>query len=291
VSFFRNVGDFFKEVADLGKELGDISKQGTDELREISTDGFKEMVIKGNNNYKTSYEKMDEARSILHGAKADIEYELEQTKLKSDEVQKRFEENQLLKQKLIESCDNQLTVLVSDFSTLKKKFRMQLSQIHDTRAGFTSLQSQFTSQFVASLGLSFSFITMIEQRNRVEKANQTLADAKSLAVKAEAEVERLKTYQLKFKSILDYLNNENRVLKSLNRSLKQKMEQLRLLLSEGVTDVETARKSEKMFQIINALAEMIRNTGLLDEQLEIKQENKALLNKLNSHIKSWKEGK
>lgn len=49
---------FFRDMFELGKELGEIVRDGSRELREISTDGFKEMVIKGNSDYKTSYENL-----------------------------------------------------------------------------------------------------------------------------------------------------------------------------------------------------------------------------------------
>ena len=48
---------FFRDAFNTFNELGTIFKEGKEELTEIMTDGFKEMVIKGNSDYKTSFEK------------------------------------------------------------------------------------------------------------------------------------------------------------------------------------------------------------------------------------------
>ena len=67
--------DDLKEINDDLKEIG-----------EIATDGFKEMVIKGNDDYKTSYEKMEEAELIVEKAKAEYKKSKAELRLKCNSV-------------------------------------------------------------------------------------------------------------------------------------------------------------------------------------------------------------
>lgn len=54
----------------LVTDLQEVMEEGAEEFKEIMTDGFYEMVIKGNKNYKTSFEIRDEADKKIAQAEA-----------------------------------------------------------------------------------------------------------------------------------------------------------------------------------------------------------------------------
>ncbi|MFT5875280.1 MAG: hypothetical protein ACI8WT_004263 [Clostridium sp.] len=61
MGFFGTVFGVAKAFGDLGKDLGNLAKESSQELGEIMTEGFTEMVIKDNKNYKTSFEVEENA--------------------------------------------------------------------------------------------------------------------------------------------------------------------------------------------------------------------------------------
>jgi hypothetical protein len=63
--FFSNLADFGEMIGDSLKELGNIASDTVEEGKELFGEGFVEMVIKDNNNYKTSFEIKDEADRIV----------------------------------------------------------------------------------------------------------------------------------------------------------------------------------------------------------------------------------
>ena len=66
------------DFVDLGREGVEIVDQFFKEGAEILTDGVVEMVVKDNNDYKTSYELVDEAKATI--AKATARYEKQRNK-------------------------------------------------------------------------------------------------------------------------------------------------------------------------------------------------------------------
>lgn len=68
MGFFGAVFGVAKAFGELGKDLGNLAKESTQELGEIMTDGFVEMVIKDNNDYKTSFEVEEEASKKINSA-------------------------------------------------------------------------------------------------------------------------------------------------------------------------------------------------------------------------------
>ena len=65
-----------EEFPSFQQDMRDIKN----DFQEITTDGVKEIVIKGNDNYKTSSELRDEANSIIHNASQKLNDTLEKTK-------------------------------------------------------------------------------------------------------------------------------------------------------------------------------------------------------------------
>lgn len=68
MGFFDTVFGVAEAFGELGKDLANLAKDSSQEFGEIMTDGFKEMVIKGNNNYKTSFEVEEEANRKINSA-------------------------------------------------------------------------------------------------------------------------------------------------------------------------------------------------------------------------------
>ena len=81
--------------------LGEILREGTAEIAECLTDGAVEMIIKGNADYKTSYEIRDDAQDIINNAEGKL-FE------KTNEVKKRFEDAEAACQALCEKEESLL---------------------------------------------------------------------------------------------------------------------------------------------------------------------------------------
>ena len=71
-------------------ELYDIVTDGAREITEMATEGFVEMVIKGNNNYKTSYGIEAEANQKIHSANSKYKEGLESLKEKINATESRI---------------------------------------------------------------------------------------------------------------------------------------------------------------------------------------------------------
>lgn len=93
--------DFLEEGKELLVEGKNTFKDLKDEGREIFTDGFKEMVVKDNNSYKTSFEKKDQALNIIS-----------QSQNKYEKAYSTFKEKALALEHDIESHYSNITSII-----------------------------------------------------------------------------------------------------------------------------------------------------------------------------------
>jgi hypothetical protein len=274
MGFFRGIGDFFREVNDFRKELTDIAKEGAEDLTEIATDGFKEMVIKGNSDYKTSNEKKEIARQTVAAARADVEDAIESVKAKATLVEQAFARNQQSKTQLLDVCNHDLVQSATTFKQMKLEFG--------------NFQKQLTSSFQSSLSgalLPFGIIT--SQGQRVAAANQMLEDAKRFEAQAEVQVERLKHLRLKLETIISYLDDEQRVLHHLEQLLAEKVQALNAKMSQGFQSEQLVEESAQILQTAEMIGAFAKVVECIDADLNVKTEYKDLLNKLKTVEQTW----
>lgn len=120
--FFEGAWEITKAVGELGTGLAKVAVEGSAELGEILTDGFNEMVIKGNNGYETSFEKKEKAEKIIasskgrwNSAESSVKKSIEKTK---NNIAKSYENKRQLAIKIGENLGKQ-NDLINDSGVIR----------------------------------------------------------------------------------------------------------------------------------------------------------------------------
>lgn len=192
---------FFDELCELGKEFTTIITEGAAEFGEIMTDGFYEMVIKDNNNYKTSYEIRDEAEQVA--SKANRRYSSKQIEIKSafNKVEQEWERIKALRIEVIHKVQYKLNSKGYEVSVNNVRLRNRYTPEISNRWLF-----DFTSKVPIPFGKSI----------RREMAKEYLEDARDYKVEID-------------KAIADY-DRCLTLLTSVSYKMQQEDELLRNLL-------------------------------------------------------------
>ena len=155
------------------------------------TDGFKEMVIKGNNDYKTSYEKED-AEHIVWNAQSRYGGLLRNVQRKLDEVQQKVETHYQFKVEIYEQLQKECSPSVERYLQkyeLKKKeytfstnhsssdFSIPFSPIIGTvfsrltqTPGLTTALSVASKGSVVTIPVTVIALDLVEQSKRVKES-------------------------------------------------------------------------------------------------------------------------
>lgn len=243
MGLFNTVFEIAKAVGELGKDLTNLTKESGKEFGEIMTDGFKEMVIKGNNDYKTSYEKIEMANSIVSSAKSTYKRAYEITESDYSQTKEELNAHINYKKKLYKDIltknqnvvDKLLEINLDEYTVKKPIFNIEVDYINDYKKsaiGIMSFNNKPISQFSAYMGLNaiseFKTGWLSSQRQRVEAAEDDLEDAKDFRAKMNFEVERLNKIKSKLKLIREKIKEERALLDRLT----QKLEYITLFLNK-----------------------------------------------------------
>ncbi|TLS54106.1 hypothetical protein FE782_01815 [Paenibacillus antri] len=277
---------FFREMFDLGKEFGQILSDGRKELTEIMTDGFKEMVIQGKSDYKTSFEKREEASGIISSARSRYNDTFKEVEAKIKQTEKLVEAHYAYKG---EKYDK----LKSDYAPTVKKYiaRMEFER-RERGANTATVVGTLFAASVASSALTMAtrvnpvaflggvlLTDLISQRKRVREANEMLDEAREYRARIDAECEKLR----KVKSNLTYIemsvNEERKLIDRLLKPLELKMRETAKILGSKNPSQRELEEATQAIAIIQLLEQTL-TTQFLQGNAEITRQYKDLTKRL-----------
>lgn len=216
-----------------------------DEFHELCTDGFVEMVIKGNKDYKTSYEIKDAADEKISKAKRRYQ-------------ERSYEFNEYLKE------------INKKINGLYKK-KIELAKSMNQRVGSMPNMPEISSNtYSPSYSYKQSTITMLcdclgmgevsDIKGRKDSANEYLEDARDFEVEISGKIAEINRVQAFLDTIKINLNEEEALLVALKNSMNKKRdieynkvaEQIHILISEYILDTNE-QKNKKYMEAIEQL--------------------------------------
>jgi len=213
-SIIRNPLDDKKVLKEFIKEnddgfLGDLYRLVDDtkeEFAELMTDGFVEMVIKGNSDYKTSFEIRDEADKIVA------------------EQARRYKEKCKELNEVLNKLNEHITCLYEKKVKFAKCVNAQVERkqgISDTITYknwlmpiYVSKQSNMT-RLSDMMGLR-SFSSKMDRKNR---ANEYLEDVRDYEVYVSGKIGEINRIKAKASAIEQSLQEEDKMLEALEKSM------------------------------------------------------------------------
>ena len=189
-------------VDDAGEELHEVLSDGKEEFREIMTDGVVEMVIKGNKNYKTSFEIKEEAQKRKAEANARYNNKLDSTNNKINLLNQHISDNLAKKEKLLSDIESH----ISDDKKVHKVGNHILSS--------PSYEKPQIDWFSVALGGP-----SVSKRARKEAAEDYLEDVKDFEVEVSGKIAELDRICAKIDAIEGLLIEEDKLLEALKNSI------------------------------------------------------------------------
>lgn len=202
---FEGAFEIVKATGELAIGLGQVAVESTAELGEIMTDGFNEMVIKGNSDYKTSFEIKDEARRIESNAEHKFS-------VKKEEVENKI--------KFIKIKENELTTKRTQVLSLLRLSNKSnsLSPFYDI-AVKNNLSGPYFDRKTFDL-YSYIFNGPLFTGKRKECANDYLENAKDFKVEVDSKIAQMNIALSKLKDLEFQFEEESSVLDSLESLYK-----------------------------------------------------------------------
>lgn len=212
---FRNMVEDF---ADLGKEAKEFVVESKQEFSELMTDGFTEMVIKGNSDYKTSFEKCEEAEEIISASKSKLEKKAKGVERRRVALVRKLEDHTQLRGIIFKD-------FITDFKEKinESKEMMHLASENNLKFNMANLNNDFSSISMVGAG-SITYLTsvssQIQKRQRVKAATQFLEDAKEYREQVNVNIEKLEALKIKFEYIEKVIDDESRVLRTITENIE-----------------------------------------------------------------------
>lgn len=225
----------------------DDAKKGA---KELATDGFYEMVIKKNDDYKTSFEKREEAEKIV--SRETSRYNNSKKKLNSqiESLNNHIFSNNKLKEKL---CS---------LITLKTSVTEKVSQYH----------ADSLSAPVISFNDSLSFLSRIFMPHSIDLSDEIrkqafeeyLENAKDFKVQVSYKIAEMERVSGMIQYLEVILSEEEQLLHALENSLNKRREfnyqriydQLHTLLATYIAD-QTGNPNSNYVKTLEALKQLI----------------------------------
>jgi len=225
---FRGIRDVVDSVVDTARDVGDILKDGAAEGREIMTDGVYEIFVKGNTDYKTSFEKVEEADWEMAQART-----AHMDKLKSVE-----DAYSALKETIAVVQERRGTVLGAYAANLES-----FSLPEEIRLGIQATRSRLTGVSDWKLPsvtnpVNVEIANMVVQHQRVEAADLFVADVKDYITELRIEELDMNRLQMNIQVLQQEMENEEKLLETL--------EQLRKRMSPD----DRGQVAEKLYHLI-----------------------------------------
>lgn len=245
----RIMNEIAKEVIKssdtLAGELVRTIDDSVDELNELLTDGFVEMVIKGNEDYKTSYEK----RNIADGKIAD--------------AREKYEKCCLQFNKYLEQLNDQINDLYEQKVMLAEKFDKTINEISDLPRYEREIYTPTYTYKKSTINLLCSctgILNTSDIKGKKDSANAYLEDARDFEVYVDRKIAEINKTQAFLDSVKMNLEEEQQLINVLNDSLNKNRKlkymdierQLHTLIAEYILD-SNGEKNKKYVEAVEAL--------------------------------------
>lgn len=282
---------FFKDMFSLGKELFDVLDEGRKEFKELMTDGFKEMVIKGNNDYKTSFEKRDEANRIISSARSRYNRTFQEVEAALHLVQQQIKHHYQFKlekyKQLHSTYAADIEKYVQQYELKKKEYEQSYLSFDQHNLSFPIFSSSIAG-FVSHKRIDQMLFELAEQRKRVKEADYMLEEARRIRAELDLECEKLKRLQSNLSLVEKTINEERSLIERLLHPMVEKMQHTKGMLSSTVNTREQLEEIERAIQIIKLLEKTLI-TQFLGDNSKITQQYKDVINQLREMEKQMNE--
>lgn len=214
----KQLREILKQDEDsLAGQFFTIIDEGKEELGEILTEGFVEIVIKGNTDYKTSFEIRDEADAIIEAAN-------------NRYMQKCLEVNELLS-KLNEHIANLYERKANIAERINADFKAHKSFIGEVFAktyyapeyqNITPKYNDYTVLSETMLSKTVDF--MANQFDRKRRVNEYMEDARDYRVFVSGKIAELNRVEADIHALEMHIEEEQALLNGLESSLDMNRE-------------------------------------------------------------------
>ena len=240
-----SICEVIKDSDTLAGEFLRTVEDAKEEFHELCTDGFVEMVIKGNKDYKTSFEIKEEADEKIAEARG------------------KYQERCYEFNKYLEELNNRINYLYVQKVELAKKFNQTVSSMPNMPkiSFYTYSPSYSYKKSTISMLCEYSGMGKFSDiKGRKDSANAYLEDAKDFEVEISgkiAEINRVEAFLDTVKINMDEEEMSLNALKdsmSMNRDIaySKVAEQLHILISEYILD-SNGQKNAKYLEAIAQL--------------------------------------
>lgn len=245
----RVMNEIAKEVIKnsdtLAGELVRTVDDSVDELNELLTDGFVEMVIKGNEDYKTSYEK----RNIADGKIVD--------------AREKYEKRCLQFNKYLEQLNDQINDLYEQKVVLAEKFDKTIKDIPDLPRYERKIYTPTYTYKKSTINLLCSctgILSTSDIKGKKDSANAYLEDARDFEVYVDRKIVEINKTQAFLDTVKMNLEEEQQLIKVLNDSMNKNRKlkymdierQLHTLIVEYILD-SNGEKNKKYVEAVEEL--------------------------------------
>lgn len=236
------IRDYINESDTLAGELCRTIDDAKEELHELCTDGFVEMVIKGNSDYKTSFEIKEEADE------------------KIGKVRRRYQEKCYEFNKYLNELNDRINNMYEKKVGLSKQLNQTIRSMPKISMSIDSPNYSYKSSTIRMLCEYSGMGRVSDIKGRKDSVNEYLEDAKDFEVEISGKIAEINSTKSFLETIKMNLDEEEMMLDALSDSLKwgRSMEynkvavQLHILISEYILD-PSGRKNEKYIEAINQL--------------------------------------
>ncbi len=198
--------DITRAFGELGIGLTKTLVEGASEFGEIMTDGVKEIIIEGNDDYKTSFEKKDLASEINYSASSRLEASEEIFNKKVEKTNLLIMNNLEHKKRLLIMVGEKIDSNYLDNGLIKHIYTNQIASINfDDKLKF-SLAAK-----VGSLG----------KKIRKDIANDYLNNAINFSAEVDVEISKINTLIAVLEGIEKQISEEQEILLIFEEALKK----------------------------------------------------------------------
>lgn len=254
-------------IFDLFKDIADETKQFKDEMQEILTDGFKETVIKGNSNYKTSYEKIDEADSIKNSAKERLDRRQVEVQNYYDETNHKLDNHFSYKQYIMDHYIKKSQRVIKEYLNFNIDSRIIdkdiIQGMQNYSASFNTVKidsalAEMCNSFRSTFNLSYGSLSSIfAQKSRVESANKYLEEAQEYKERINAQIAQLDFIKEKLRLIQKMIDEEVYLLNKFLLKLDELIKNIEGCMEKKRFTREEADRVESIYEITKTLEEIL----------------------------------
>jgi hypothetical protein len=278
----REVSDFVKYARD---DWNENVAPAFREVGETATDGFKEMVIKRNSDYKTSYEKMDIANTMIDEAKVKYEEAVKGLERFYQKTNKLVMEHYQFKQSLHEDLLQEKQHLINEFA----RMRMEKRRVDHPSGSFMTLAGGNLLTRIAATGLTSSFVGagfvtsglsafgklnpalvgisvagwFIEKNKRVAAANEHLKNAEAFKREVKVKIEEIYSVKSRLVLIQKKIKEERSLIERLLVKLEKSTQDFSDLKDRVKLSETENQRAEAMVLIANAINDTLTTQFLI----------------------------